>query len=70
MMKLRFKCRTTFLKSNFYAHKLTKDKLYPSFKVCVIQEQIDYYSKDRDRINNNQKISNKDNRAMINQMRE
>ena len=60
------KCGIILLKSNFYAHKLTKYKLYPSCKVCVIQEQNDYYSKNRDRINNTQKIYNKQNRAKIN----
>ena len=66
MVKLCSKCGIILIKSNFYAHKLTKDKLYPSCKVCVIEEQKDYYSKIRDRNNINQKSYVKRNRAKTN----
>ena len=41
MMKLSFKCGDVLFQKLFYALKLTKDNLYSSCMVCVIQGQED-----------------------------
>ena len=38
-------CGIISFKSNFFAHKLTKDILHSSYKVCVNQKQKDFYSR-------------------------
>ena len=56
------KCKTIYSKSNFYKDRTTNDGYRPSCKICTNH----YYYDNRNRILNNHKIYNKENRSKIN----
>ena len=56
------KCKTTSSKSNFYKDRTKNDGYRPSCKFCCKK----YYYDNQDRILNNHKICNKNNRSKIN----
>ena len=56
------KCRIISLKSNFHKDNTKNDCLYNQCKVC----RNEYYLDNRNRIVNNQKLYNKQNRDKIN----
>ena len=56
------RCKTVYLKSNFYKDRTTNDGYRPSCKSCYRK----YYYDNQSRILNNLKIYNKKNRSRIN----
>ena len=56
------KCKMIYSKSNFYKDRMTNDGYRPSCKICTNQ----YYYDNRNRILDNHKIYNKNNRDKIN----
>ena len=70
-------CKNISLKSNFYKNKTKRDgfnsecisccrEYYMNKSVKLIQKQEDFYLENQDRIENNRKIYNKENRVKIN----
>ena len=68
LVKKCSKCGIISLKSNFHKSKLTKSGVRSEYITCRIKYYIEnqekskkYYSENRDRINNNQKLYKKQN---------
>ena len=73
LIKKCSKCGIISLKSNFHKSKLTKNGVRSECITCRRKFYIEnqekskkYYSENRDRINNNQKLYKKQNRTKIN----
>ena len=73
LVKKCSKCGIISLKSNFHKNKLTKSGVRSECIICRRKYHIEnherskkYYSENRNRINNNQKLYNKQNRTKIN----